>query len=65
MMKVKCKIPSRIKECGDCEYYNFPYITSTSNGETIKNPPKCLKGMDLKTQKALCPNFTKRIPHIY
>jgi hypothetical protein len=64
-MKVKCAIPARIKECGGCEYYIFPYITTTSGGETIDSPPRCMAGRDLPTQKSPCPSYEKRMPHIY
>lgn len=65
MMKVKCAIPSRIKECGWCEHYTSPYIITTSEGETVDSPPICRAGRDLPTQKAPCPSYEKRRPCIY
>lgn len=64
-LKVKCPIPARIKECGSCDHYEFPFIVSTSEGEVIRKLPKCRAGMSLKTQKAPCPAYRDRMPSIY
>lgn len=64
-LKVKCPIPSRIKECGKCDNYLFPFIVTTSEGETVKEPPKCRGGCNLATQKAPCPAFKNRISSIF
>ena len=55
-MKVKCAIPARIKQCGDCEHYIAPAVISTMGGE-INGTPLCLVGRNLVTQKAPCPCF--------
>ena len=64
-MKVKCAIPSRIKECGGCVHYVSPYIVRIGESETVDSPPICWAGRDLSTQKAPCPSWEKRMPCIY
>ena len=53
-MKVKCQIPARSKECGECSHYIFPHITKTGECDS---PPRCTAGRDLPTQKSPCPSY--------